>query len=380
MNEIKLKIGITCYPSIGGSGIVATQLGNELAKRGHEVHFISYEVPFRLEGGANVYYHKVKLNEYSLFKYPDYTLPLAVKMCDVAQKNRLDIMHVHYAVPHATAAVLARNICQCQTEPCKTKVVTTLHGTDITLVGRDPSLHAIVQYSIEESCGVTAVSQYLKNETYKVFPIKKEIEVIYNFYAPKAVTKSREVMRRSLGLSEDDVLAIHLSNLRPVKRIPDLLHVFARALSLNQHFKLLVLAGSSWTPFESLVRELNIADRVLVKENVRSIENYLSAADVGLYTSEDETFGMGILETMSMGLPVVSTNAGGVPEVVEDDTTGILKPVGDIEGIAEAVVGLSHDTSLRRRLGDHARERAESLFSADKIVAQYEEYYRGIIR
>ncbi len=375
----RLAIGITCYPSIGGSGIVASQLGSELARLGHRVHFISYEPPFRLDRKQrNVTFHRVELNEYRLFKYPDYTLPLAVKMVDVAAKYELDVLHVHYAVPHATAALLATQIARKQLRHTP-HVITTLHGTDITLLGRDKSLGPIIKYSIESSCGVTAVSRSLKAETIQVLKTHKPIEVIYNFYRPKPPRKGRAEVRRALRVRENDFLLIHLSNLRPVKRVPDILKVMAE-LKDRPEVKLLVLAGEPFAPFRPMVKSLGIESRVIVKENVLDIENYLHAADGGLYASEKESFGMAVLETMSFGNPVVATRVGGFAEVVQDKKTGFLVKLGDVDAMAGAIRVLADDPERARRMGAAARERAEQEFSSQKSVEQYLDLYRRTIR
>jgi len=376
----RLSIGITCYPSIGGSGIVASQLGSELARLGHRVHFISYEPPFRLDRKQrNVTFHRVELNEYRLFKYPDYTLPLAVKMVEVAAKHELDILHVHYAVPHATAALLATQIARKQIRRAP-HVITTLHGTDITLLARDKSLGPIIKYSIESSCGVTAVSRSLKAETVQVLKTRKPIDVIYNFYRPKPPRKGRSEVRRALRVRDNDFLLIHLSNLRPVKRVPDVLRVIADLKKDDASVKLLVLAGDSFAAFRPLVKRLGIEDRVIVKENVLDIENYLHAADGGLYASEKESFGMGVLETMSFGKPVVATRVGGVAEIVENHRTGFLARLGDVQAMAAGVRRLAADPELAARMGAAARERAEQEFSSRKSVEQYLDLYRRTIR
>jgi N-acetyl-alpha-D-glucosaminyl L-malate synthase BshA len=375
----KLAIGITCYPSVGGSGIVASQLGSELARLGHKVHFISYEPPFRLDRDQpNVFFHQVELNEYKLFKYPDYTLPLAVKMVEVADKHKLDILHVHYAVPHATAALLATQIARDQKKHAP-HVITTLHGTDITLLARDPNLGPIIKYSIESSCGVTAVSRSLKAETIQVLKTKKPIEVIYNFYRPKSPRKSRDEVRRALRARKNDFLLIHMSNLRPVKRVEDILHVL-KQLKDQPNIKSLILAGESFAPFQPLVKRLGIEDRVIVKENVLDIENYLYAADAGLYASERESFGMGVLETLSFGKPVVSTRVGGVIEIMRDGQTGFLKKLGDVPGMAAAVRKLANDPELAARMGEAGRVRAEQEFSSKKSLEQYLDLYWRTIR
>jgi N-acetyl-alpha-D-glucosaminyl L-malate synthase BshA len=324
-------------------------------------------------------FHRVELNEYRLFKYPDYTLPLAVKMVEVATKYELDVLHVHYAVPHATAALLATQIARKQIRHAP-HVITTLHGTDITLLARDKSLGPIIKYSIESSCGVTAVSRSLKAETIQVLKTRKPIEVIYNFYRPKSPRKARADVRRALRVRESDFLLIHLSNLRPVKRVPDVLHTVAELKRDPRTIKLLVLAGESFEPFRPLVKRLGIEDRVIVKENVLDIENYLHAADAGLYASEKESFGMGVLETMSFGKPVVATRVGGVAEIVRDKKTGFLARLGDVKSMAKAVRTLAGDPELAARMGEAARMRAEQEFSSQKSVEQYLDLYRRTIR
>ena len=375
----RLSIGITCYPSVGGSGIVASQLGSELARLGHKVHFISYEPPFRLDRKQpNIFFHQVELNEYKLFKYPDYTLPLAVKMVEVADKHKLDVLHVHYAVPHATAALLATQIARDQKRHSP-HVITTLHGTDITLLARDPNLGPIIKYSIESSCGVTAVSQSLQKETIQVLKTKKPIEVIYNFYRAKSPRKGRQEVRRALRIRQDDFLLIHMSNLRPVKRAQDILRVLAE-LQDQPNIKLLILAGESFAPFRPVVKRMRIEDRLVVKSNVLDIENYLHAADAGLYASERESFGMGVLETMSFGKPVVATRVGGVTEIMRDGETGFLKRLGDVKAMADAVRTLANDPARAERMGEAARLRAEQEFSSQKSVNQYLDLYRRTIR
>jgi N-acetyl-alpha-D-glucosaminyl L-malate synthase BshA len=374
----KLAIGITCYPSIGGSGIVASQLGSELAKLGHRVHFISYDPPFRLDTGqANVEFHQVEINEYQLFKYPDYTLPLAVKMVTVAQKFKLDLLHVHYAVPHATAALLATNIARKQNQRTP-HIVTTLHGTDITLLGRDPNLRPIIKYSIESSCGVTAVSESLRKETIQVLRTRKPIQVVHNFYRPAEPGRARAEVRRSLKVKDGEFLLLHMSNLRPVKRVPDALRVLAAAKDHKQ-IKLLILAGGPFDEYLPLARELGVLDRLVVRRNVVDIENYIHAADAGLYTSEKESFGMGVLETMSFGKPVVATSVGGVSEIVLDGKTGFLAKLGDIRSMAQKVRRLAADPALAACMGQAAEARARQEFSAEKSVGRYLEYYQAVL-
>lgn len=375
---MNLKIGIVCYPSVGGSGIVATDLGLELAKMGHKVHFISYDEPFRLIAKhKNVYFHKVNINKYDLFKYPDYTLPLAVTIENVQKKYKLDVLHVHYAVPHATAALLARRIMRANGTPLP-RVVTTLHGTDISLIARDKNLFEVIKYSIERSHGVTAVSQNLKKDTIKFLKIKKPIEVIYNFYSPPPITKTRAQIRKALKLKDDDFIAIHLSNVRPVKRIPDLLKI--ASLIKNPKFKLLILSGGDFTQFDSLVKKYKLGKKLIVLQNVRDIGNYINAADIGLYTSETESFGMGMLEAMSYGKPVIATKAGGIPEVVENNKTGFLLPVSDIQGFVKKITQLVNDEFLVKKMGQQAKQDACKKFCSSKIVPKYVEYYKSILK
>ena len=356
---------------------MATNLGLELAKLGHQVHFISYEQPFRLNGRHNnIFFHKVAINEYDLFKYPDYTLPLAVKIEEVQKKFKLNIVHVHYAVPHATAALLARRIMRWNNTPLP-KIVTTLHGTDITLLARDKNLMDVIKYSIERSHGVTAVSRDLKKDTVKLLKTKKPIEVIYNFYTAPAVTKTKEAIRKSLKLKEYDFLAIHLSNLRPVKRIPDLLKI-ANRLKKHPNFKLLILGGD-FSPFVALAKKLKLDNKLIVKESVQDIGNYLNAADLGIYTSEAESFGMAMLESMSYGKPVLATSVGGVPEVLENGKTGFLLKLGDINGFVKKAELLMKNKNLREQMGALAKKSACEKFCAQKIVPQYVEYYRKVI-
>ncbi len=375
----KLNIGIVCYPSVGGSGIVATTLGTEFARLGHQVHFISYEEPFLLDKSLpNIHFHKVELNGYALFKYPDYTLPLAVKMVEVSSKFKLHILHVHYAVPHATAALLAKSIANEQRIPFP-HVITTLHGTDITLLARDKNLMPVIKYSIKDSCGVTTVSESLKRDTQKVLKTDGDIEVIYNFYNPKKVKKTRIVVRKSLGVIDTDFLLIHLSNLRKVKRIEDLLLIMAK-VKKEKHIKLLILAGGDFAPYLPIVKKLGIEKNIIVRNNIVDIENYINASDLGLYTSSEESFGMGILETMSYGKPVLATNAGGIREVMQDGKTGYLFAIGKVDDFAKKLLELSKDPELVKNLGVNAKARATSEFSAEKIVVKYLDYYHKIIK
>ena len=367
-----MKIGITCYPSVGGSGILATALGEELAQRGHEIHFISYERPFRLPiNSPRLYFHPVVINDYDLFKYPDYTLPLSVKMAEVSREHRLDVLHVHYAVPHATAAILARAMLPKKFQP---RVVTTLHGTDTTLLGRDPGYGPAIHHALMHSDAVTTVSKFLKTETQRVLGFKGRMEVIHNFFTPRPPKRSRAEVRRALGL-KDEVLLFHSSNLRPLKRIDLLLETVAR-IRPKKSFKLLILAGGSFAPFASEVRRLKIADRLIVRGNVSDIEDYLQAADLGLFTSDTESFCLSILEAMCFGCPSVARRVGGIPEVVADDETGLLVDSAAAAALARAVESLMASPSKRREFGLAAQAWAKEKFSAATIVPLYEGLYR----
>jgi N-acetyl-alpha-D-glucosaminyl L-malate synthase BshA len=369
-----LKIGITCYPSVGGSGVLASALGEELAARGHEVHFISYERPFRIPHDLpRLQFHPVVINDYGLFKYPDYTLPLSVKMAEVSRDYGLDILHVHYAVPHATAAILARDMLPPEQQP---RVVTTLHGTDTTLLGRDAGYGPAIRHALERSDAVTTVSAFLEKETRRLLAVERPIEVIHNFFEPKAPNRSREEVRRELGL-KDEAMILHSSNLRPLKRIDLLLEAVAR-IRPRESFKLVILAGADFAPFQPEVARLGLTDRVVVRERVQDIEDYLQAADVGLFTSETESFCLSILEAMFFACPSVATAVGGIPEVTISGETGLLVPFGDADALARAVESLLQNPARRAAFGQAARIRARKMFSAATIVPRYEELYRRV--
>ncbi|MBN8597900.1 MAG: N-acetyl-alpha-D-glucosaminyl L-malate synthase BshA [Planctomycetes bacterium] len=370
-----LRIGITCYPSVGGSGILATSLGEELALRGHEVHFISYERPFRLKLPAErISFHPVEINDYGLFKYPDYTLPLSVKMAEVAAQHRLDILHVHYAVPHATAAILARSMLP---ESIRPKVVTTLHGTDTTLLGKDPGYAPALRHALASSDALTAVSTFLANETRRLLDAGRAIEVIPNFIVPRTPLLTREQVRADLGIAADQTLLIHSSNLRPGKRI-DLLLESVALLPNPDSFRLLILAGESFEPHRALARRLGLESQILVRERVAEVEEFMQAADLSLITSESESFCLSIVEAMWFACPSISTNVGGIPEVIQSGRTGVLVPFGDPQAFARAIEDLKNNPARRATLGQAARDSARSQFSADAIVPRYEALYRRI--
>jgi N-acetyl-alpha-D-glucosaminyl L-malate synthase BshA len=370
----RLNIGITCYPLIGGSGTLAVQLGDELARCGHEIHFISYERPYRLARDTERQsFHPVRINHYELFKYPDYTLPLSVKMAEVSRRHQLDILHVHYAVPHATAALLARSMLHDEHRP---KIITTLHGTDTTLLGRDPGYRPAIRHALEASDAVTAVSEFLRQETRHLLGITRTIDVIPNFFNPRPTDRSRAAVRAELGV-DTECLLVHASNLRPIKRIDRLLQVAAR-IRPRSAFKLLILAGGDFQPFESEVAKLELTDRVIVRARVHDVENYLQAADLAVFTSDCESFCLGVLEAMYFGCPCVATSVGGIPEVVMNEITGLLAPAADIDALARAVELLIHDPARRAALASSGRARARRFFSGDAVVPQYLQLYRRV--
>jgi N-acetyl-alpha-D-glucosaminyl L-malate synthase BshA len=338
------------------------------------VHFISYERPFRLPPDVpRVHFHPVGINAYGLFKYPDYTLPLSVKMAEVSREHRLDLLHVHYAVPHATAAILARSMLPAWQRP---KVVTTLHGTDTTLLGRDPGYGPAIRHALACSDAVTVVSQYLLDETRRVLEVDRPIDLVYNFFEPRPPRRTRDEVRHQLGVS-DEVVLLHSSNLRPVKRVDLLLEAAARVRPQGA-FRLVILAGEDFAPFAGDVHRLGLEGRVMVLERVIDIEDYMQAADLGLFASDSESFCLSILEAMCFGCPSVGTRVGGIPEVVEDGVSGVLVAPGDAAALARAVESSISDPAHRIALGEAARCRARELFSAKVIVPRYEAIYRRV--
>jgi len=372
METPPLKIGITCFPLIGGSGILATALGTELAARGHDVHFFSHAKPVRLDlSRPRIHFHQVEMGHATVFPCPDYTLPLAVKMAEVGQAKALDVFHVHYAVPHATAAFLATEMIGAGAP----KVVTTLHGTDTTLLGPNPQYRAAIEHALIHSDAVTTVSESLRRQTEETFRLREKIRVIPNFFTPNPSTKGREEVRRELGISDREFLVAHMSNLRPTKRVDLLLRVVAAAAHRDR-IRVLILAGASFAPFHALVDELGLREKVIVKEDAAVVEDFLPASDVGLYTSENESFGLSILETMFFGKPVVAFRIGGIPEVVGD--TASLHEFGDIHAMAASLDALIDSPATAKELGERGRERAQTLFTAARVVPQYEELYRRV--
>ncbi|BET66223.1 N-acetyl-alpha-D-glucosaminyl L-malate synthase BshA [Opitutales bacterium ASA1] len=372
-----LRIGITCYPSVGGSGIVATELGEELAARGHDVHFVSYGRPFRLaEDKPRIAFHPVVINDYELFRYPDYTLPLSVKMAEVARDHALDVLHVHYAVPHATAAILACDMLPPDRRP---KVVTTLHGTDTTLLGRDAGYGPAIRHALERSDAVTTVSDFLRRETHRLLAVERSIDVVHNFFDPHVPSRSSDAVRAELGLDPKTKIVLHASNLRPVKRIDLLLAAFA-CVPREIDVRLLVLAGSDFAPHREAVLRLGIEDRVVVREKVVEIEDYLQIADAGLFTSDSESFCVSILEAMNFAVPSVARAVGGIPEVTEHGVSGLLiPPSAPPSDIGVALAGLLSDDRRRRAMGSAAHTRARESFSVATVVPRYEALYRRVL-
>jgi N-acetyl-alpha-D-glucosaminyl L-malate synthase BshA len=369
-----MKIGITCYPTYGGSGAVATELGIALAQRGHEIHFITYQQPFRLPSFLpRIFFHEVDVGRYPLFEYPPYDLALAVRMHEVVLKHNLDLLHVHYAIPHATSAWIAREMLV-PTRP-DIKVLTTLHGTDITIVGQDPSFFPITKFSIEKSDGLTAVSQYLRTETLSAFGCTgSRIEVIPNFIDPKVYDRSRYTPQLREQANGRKVL-MHVSNFRPVKRVRDVVGVYARVAQEIPSILVMVGDGPDRVEAEQEARRLDVEDQVFFLGKLDSVAPLLASADLFLLPTERESFGLSALEALATGVPVIGTRAGGLPEVVRDGETGALCSVGDVDGMANAAIALLHDGERWRMASTLAAADARDRFAMDAVVAQYEDFY-----
>jgi N-acetyl-alpha-D-glucosaminyl L-malate synthase BshA len=371
-----MKIGITCYPTYGGSGAVATELGIALAGRGHEVHFITYAQPFRLPSFLpRVYFHEVDVGRYPLFEYPPYDLALAVRMHEVVRDHDLEILHCHYAIPHATSAWIARSMLR--EEGRDVKVVTTLHGTDITIVGQERSFFSITKFSIEKSHTVTAVSEYLRDETYRAFGcVGCDVEVIPNFIDPALYDRRRHTCPIPSDVTQGRKVVMHISNFRPVKRVRDVVATFARINAQVPSVLIMVGDGPERVEAEAEARELGVAEHVHFLGKIDAIAPLLAGAHLFLLTSDKESFGLSALEAMASGVPVIGANAGGLSEVVTDGETGFLCPVGDVEGMATAGVGVLQDDARWQRMSAAAASDARRRFSESAIVAQYESLYR----
>jgi len=365
-----MRLGIVCYPTVGGSGAVAAELGKQLARRGHEIHVISYRLPFRLGNfQQNVCFHEVDVSSYPLFEYPPHCLALAVKMAEAAREHDLQLFNVHYAIPHAIAGFLAQQMLGDKAP----RMVTTLHGTDITIVGQDPSFFEITRFGIERSDAVTAVSEFLKRMTAAQFQVKKPIDVIPNFVDLELYSLARE--DRSAFAAPTQKVLLHVSNFRPVKRVMDVVRIFERVVREVDSVLLMVGEGPERSSAQALGRRLGLSDRLRFLGAQHAIEDIVGLADVFLLPSELESFGLSALEAMARGVPVVGSDAGGLPEVVRHAESGYLLPVGDVEGMATRTIEILKDDERRREMGQAARHRVESLFGAERVVGQYEAVY-----
>jgi N-acetyl-alpha-D-glucosaminyl L-malate synthase BshA len=377
-----MRIGITCYPTYGGSGVVATELGIELAARGHEVHFISYSQPFRLSGRDNgILYHEVPVSSYPLFEFPPYDLALASRMAEVAELYELDLLHVHYAIPHSVSALLARQMLAARGR--RLPFVTTLHGTDITLVGLDRSYLPITRYAIQESDGVTSISNYLKEKTLEDFEITRPIEVIPNFvncdeYAPIKDEAARAKARLRLAKPGEAIL-MHLSNFRPVKRVVDVVKIFAGVVREVPAQLVLVGDGPERSAAEWLAHDLQINDKVHFMGKQERVDELLPLADLMIMPSELESFGLAALEAMACKVPSIATRVGGVTELIDDGVTGLLYPVGDVEDMAAGAVGLLKDRGRLEAMRDAGRKTAQSRFCSSLVVPLYVKYYEQVL-
>ncbi len=376
-----MKIGITCYPTYGGSGVVATELGLELAQRGHDIHFISYAQPIRLiEPQPHIHYHEVEVSRYPLFDYPPYDLALATRMAEVAELYELDLLHVHYAIPHSVSALLARQMLAAGPSRRKLPFVTTLHGTDITLVGLDRSYLPITRYSIEESDGVTSISQYLREKTLKEFDIKNHIEVVYNFVNCDVYVRDADAAkRREEYATPGERLLVHLSNFRPVKRITDVVEIFDRVRKKVPSKLLLIGDGPDRSRAEWLAVQKGIYDHVIFLGKQDRVQEKLAISDVMLLPSELESFGLAALEAMACKVVPIATRVGGIPEVIEHGKSGFLADVGDVNTMAQYAIDLLSNEDHLQRMAQQARAMAQARFCASKIIPQYEEFYRRVL-
>ncbi len=378
----RLKIAITGYPTYGGSGVVATELGLELAQRGHEVHFISYAPPIRLNQPAdgNIHYHEVEVSRYPLFDYPPYDLALATRMAEVSELYDLDLLHVHYAIPHSVSAMLARQMLAAAPKSRKLPFVTTLHGTDITLVGQDRSYLPITRFSIDQSDGVTAISQYLRERTLREFEVKNSIEVIYNFVNCDVYCRAKGSTERRVEYAPNgERILIHVSNFRPVKRITDVIEIFDRVRKKIPAKLLLLGDGPDRSSAEWLTVQKGIHDDVIFLGKREQVYETLAISDVLLMPSELESFGLAALEAMASEVVPIATRVGGVPEVIEHEKSGYLAEVGDIETMAGCAVEILKDESRLRAMGKQCRAAASARFCTTKIIPAYEEFYQRIV-
>ncbi|HOA37584.1 MAG TPA: N-acetyl-alpha-D-glucosaminyl L-malate synthase BshA [Flavihumibacter sp.] len=374
-----MRIGIVCYPTFGGSGVLATELGKALADKGHQVHFITYQQPVRLnEFNANIFYHEVRVPTYPLFDYPPYETALASTMVDVIVNNQIDLLHVHYAIPHASAAFMAKQIIL-KTTGRNIPVITTLHGTDITLVGRDKTYAPVVTFSINESDAITAVSNNLREETYKSFRIEKDIEVIHNFVdVSRFRKKGIDAFKRVIAPNGEKII-MHASNFRKIKRVEDVVRIFAKIREQVPSKLLFVGDGPERPGAESLGRELGIQEEVRFVGKQEQMEEILAISDLFLLTSEYESFGLSALEAMAAGVPVISSNAGGLPEININGVTGFLANVGDVDGMAAHAIALLKNAAMLETFRENARKQSDR-FDIHHIVPLYEALYNRFLQ
>ncbi|MEH6991818.1 N-acetyl-alpha-D-glucosaminyl L-malate synthase BshA [Neobacillus drentensis] len=372
----KLKIGITCYPTVGGSGVVATELGKMLAEKGHEIHFISSSMPFRLNRMYhNIFYHQVEVNQYSVFQYPPYDIALASKMAEVANRENLDILHVHYAIPHAVCAILAK-----QMSKVDVKIVTTLHGTDITVLGYDPSLTEAIKFGIEKSDAVTAVSRSLIEQTQELIQPDKQIETVYNFIDDRIYQKrDANHLKKEFGIKENEKVVIHVSNFRPVKRVQDVVKTFAKISAAMPAKLLLVGDGPEMTPVCRLVKKLGLTDKVHLLGKQENLDELYSISDIKLLLSEKESFGLVALEAMACGVPCIGTNVGGLPEVIQNGKTGYICELGDIDDISKKAIMLLSDQQIHEQFASNGLTVVKTKFRAEQIVGKYEQLYYKLL-
>jgi N-acetyl-alpha-D-glucosaminyl L-malate synthase BshA len=374
----QLKIGIVCYPTVGGSGIVATELGIKLAEKGHEVHFITSSVPFRLKKRySNIYFHQVEVNQYAVFQYPPYTLSLASKIAEVVKMEGLDIIHAHYAMPHAVCGILAK-----QMTAQGLKVVTTLHGTDITILGYDASLQDMIKFAIEKSDAVTAVSHALVQETYDLIQPDKEIQTIYNFIdypAREPDPDNMDILKEELGISKDEKVVIHVSNFRKVKRVPDIIDTFAAVADKIPSKLLLVGDGPEMTFVSKKIKKMGLQNKIILLGKQENLQELYAISDVCVLMSEKESFGLVLLEAMIYGIPCLGTNIGGIPEVIEDGMNGHIIELGDIKAASMRLLELLEDDSLRKQMGKQAVHMIKDHFQTEHIVNQYEDLYYSLL-
>lgn len=372
----KMKIGITCYPTVGGSGVVATELGKMLAEKGHEIHFITSSTPFRLNGmDANIYSHQVDVNSYSVFQYAPYDIALATKIAEVIKNENLDLMHVHYAIPHAVCAILGRDMAGSDIG-----IVTTLHGTDITVLGTDSSLKEAIRYGIEKSDVVTAVSDSLKNQTYEMINPDKEIQTVYNFVDEREYSpKDSSGLKADLGLSENAKILIHVSNFRKVKRVMDVVETFSKVNREMDTRLLLVGDGPEMGRIVQQVRELNLEKQVLFLGKRDNLSELYSLSDAKLLLSEKEAFGLVLLEAMACGVPCVGSSIGGIPEIINHGENGFLVELGDTDRAAEFIISMLKDEEMHKKMKLAALATVKERFHSEQILKQYEKIYEGLL-